>query len=101
MDTEAEKSVIYGSRRPGFIEGEKTNFDVGLNCTTQQANFTELARRRIQFNPGIAASLSFAHYTRTVAAYPKSNFGRVRRKRSAQFKVVAGGRRTLGRRQPG
>jgi hypothetical protein len=30
-DTEAERSVIYGSGRTRFIEGKKANFDVGLN----------------------------------------------------------------------
>jgi hypothetical protein len=35
-DTEAEKSVIYGSRRTKFIEGKRLTFDVGLNCTTLQ-----------------------------------------------------------------
>jgi hypothetical protein len=30
-DTVAEKSVIYGRRRTGFIEGEKANFELGLN----------------------------------------------------------------------
>jgi hypothetical protein len=41
-DTEAEKSVIYGSRRTKFIEGKRLIFDVGLNCTTLQPNFTGL-----------------------------------------------------------
>src|SRR5262249_40726461 len=36
-DTVAEKSVIYGRRRTRFIEGEKANFDAGLNCTTLQS----------------------------------------------------------------
>ena len=30
-DTEAEKSVIYGSGRTRFIEREKANLDLGLN----------------------------------------------------------------------
>jgi hypothetical protein len=30
-DIEAEKSVIYGRKTTRFIEGEKTNFDVGSN----------------------------------------------------------------------
>jgi hypothetical protein len=35
-DTEAEKSVIYGRRRTRFIEAEKANFEVGLNCTERR-----------------------------------------------------------------
>src|SRR5262249_27775695 len=45
-DTVAEKSVIYGRRRTRFIEGEKANFDAGLNCTTQRTNVTGFVSRR-------------------------------------------------------
>jgi hypothetical protein len=30
-DAEAEKSIIYGRRKTGFVEGKKANFQVGLN----------------------------------------------------------------------
>jgi hypothetical protein len=38
MNTEAEKSVIYGRMKTGFFEGEKANFDAGLNCKTPQSH---------------------------------------------------------------
>ena len=37
------KSIIYGRRETSFVEGEKANFDVGLNCKTRQL---ELGRAR-------------------------------------------------------
>src|SRR4029434_3349180 len=48
---EAEKGNIYDKGGPGFVEGEKANCRLRLNCTTQQSRLVGLSRGRIQFNP--------------------------------------------------
>ncbi len=32
------KRIIYGRSETRFVEGERANFAVGLNCTTHQTN---------------------------------------------------------------
>ena len=44
------KRIIYGRSETRFVEGERANFAVGLNCTTQRTNLTGFVRWRIQFN---------------------------------------------------